>query len=622
MGLAAPFTGGAVGMFAYDLVRTMEPLGDPGPDPIGLPDLALMLSDVLVIFDHLKHTVTLLTNVYPEEGELEASYRQALQTLADVRSRLAGPVPAGRPQVPAARRPAPFRSNMSRERFEANVARIIEYIRAGDAYQVVPSQRWSAEVPVEGFSIYRGLRAVNPSPYMYFLDFGDFEIAGASPEPLITVHGRRVTTRPVAGTRPRGGNPEEDRRMAEELLSDPKERAEHVMLVDLGRNDLGRVCEYGTVTVDELMAVENYSHVMHIVSNVTGRLRPGVTALDALRSVLPAGTLSGAPKVRAMQIIDELEPVKRGGYGGAIGWVSYTGDLDTCIHIRTVVIKDGQAHVQAGGGTVADAVPEREFEESVAKAQAVMAAIELAVRQTACRAAATGGGGVSFGRRPLDGCENPFPGQPRRARAGPPGRSGRRPAAPTPPSGDPFYKPPRPFAPIGRGDPPLAQGHAVAVQRAGLHDRLPAPVPHHERDRRADRHGHDAAAPVRPRVRTAQAALLPDGRGQPDDHCAPSYTMRGGNNGGSTQWAESQEVTDGLAHGWDVVVPDYQGPRSEWAVGALEGRTTLDSIRAVEHFAPAHLDGSADAGGDDRLLGRLDPDAVGQRAGPALRARA
>jgi anthranilate synthase component 1 len=381
MGPAAPFTGGAVGMFAYDLVRTMEPLGEPGPDPIGLPDLALMLSDVLVIFDHLKHTVTLLTNVYPEEGDLDSSYRQALQTLADIRSRLAGPVPASLERSAPVRSPEPFRSNMSRERFEGTVARIIEYIRAGDAYQVVPSQRWSAEAPVEGFSIYRGLRAVNPSPYMYFLDFGDFEIAGASPEPLITVKGRILTTRPIAGTRPRGTNPDEDRRMAEELLSDPKERAEHVMLVDLGRNDLGRVCEYGTVTVDELMAVENYSHVMHIVSNVTGRMRPGVTALDALRSVLPAGTLSGAPKVRAMQIIDELEPVKRGGYGGAIGWVSYTGDLDTCIHIRTVVIKGGQAHVQAGGGTVADAVPEREFEESVAKAQAVMAAIELATRQ-------------------------------------------------------------------------------------------------------------------------------------------------------------------------------------------------------------------------------------------------
>jgi anthranilate synthase component 1 len=216
---------------------------------------------------------------------------------------------------------------------------------------------------------------------MYFLDFGDFQIAGASPEPLITVSGRRVSTRPIAGTRPRGASTEEDRRIAEELLADPKERAEHVMLVDLGRNDLGRVCEYGSVKVEEFMAVENYSHVMHIVSSVTGTLRPGVGALDALRSVLPAGTLSGAPKVRAMQIIDELEPVKRGGYGGAIGYASYAGDLDTCIHIRTVVVKDGVAHVQAGGGTVADAKPDYEYRESEAKAQAMRQAIELAVRQ-------------------------------------------------------------------------------------------------------------------------------------------------------------------------------------------------------------------------------------------------
>jgi anthranilate synthase component 1 len=274
-----------------------------------------------------------------------------------------------------------FESNLPRELFEGMVARIVEYIHAGDAYQVVPSQRWSAPVPVEAFSIYRGLRAVNPSPYMYFLDFGDFEIAGASPEPLITVNGRRVSTRPIAGTRPRGATVDEDRALAAELLADPKERSEHVMLVDLGRNDLGRVCEYGSVRVDELMAVENYSHVMHIVSNVSGTLRPGVGALDALRSVLPAGTLSGAPKVRAMEIIDELEPVKRGGYGGAIGWVSYAGDLDTCIHIRTVVVKDGVAHIQAGGGTVADAKPDFEYRESEAKARAVLEAIELAIGQ-------------------------------------------------------------------------------------------------------------------------------------------------------------------------------------------------------------------------------------------------
>jgi anthranilate synthase component 1 len=375
-----PFAGGAVGVFAYDLVRTVEPLGDPNPDTIGTPDLALMLTDALVVFDHLKHTVTVLANVYADE-DLEASYAEALEMIAGVRSRLAGPLPHPA-KPPAAGRVAPaFESNMPREQFEANVARIVEYIYAGDAYQVVPSQRWSAPVPVEAFSIYRGLRAVNPSPYMYFLDFGDFEVAGASPEPLITVSGREVATRPIAGTRPRGASAEEDRVMAQELLADPKERAEHVMLVDLGRNDLGRVCEYGSVKVGEFMAVENYSHVMHIVSSVTGTLRQGVGALDALRSVLPAGTLSGAPKVRAMQIIDELEPVKRGGYGGAIGWVSYTGDLDTCIHIRTVVVKDGVAHIQAGGGTVADAKPDYEFRESEAKARAVLEAIELAVSQ-------------------------------------------------------------------------------------------------------------------------------------------------------------------------------------------------------------------------------------------------
>src|SRR5436190_17461903 len=375
-----PFAGGAVGLFAYDLVRTVEPLGPPNPDPIGVPDLALMLTDALVAFDHLKHTVTVIANVYADD-DLDASYARAQDTIAEVRWRLAGPVPRPpRPPSPV-RSVQPLRANMSREQFEANVARIIAYIRAGDAYQVVPSQRWSGPVPVEAFSIYRGLRAVNPSPYMYFLDFGDFEIAGASPEPLITVAGRRVSTRPIAGTRPRGEAGEEDRRIAEELLADPKERAEHVMLVDLGRNDLGRVCGYGSVQVESFMAVENYSHVMHIVSSVSGELREGVGALDALRAVLPAGTLSGAPKVRAMQIIDELEPVKRGGYAGAIGSISYTGELDTCIHIRTVVVKDGVAHIQAGGGTVADAKPDYEFRESEAKARAVRQAIELAIAQ-------------------------------------------------------------------------------------------------------------------------------------------------------------------------------------------------------------------------------------------------
>jgi anthranilate synthase component 1 len=375
-----PFAGGAVGLFAYDLVRTVEPLGEPNPDPLGVPDLALMLTDAIVAFDHLKHTVTVLANVYAEE-DLERSYARARETIAEIRWRLAGPVPRPRRPPAAGRRAPEFEPNMPRERFEAMVARIIEYIRAGDAYQVVPSQRWSAPVPLEAFSIYRGLRAVNPSPYMYFLDFGDFQVAGASPEPLITVSGRRVSMRPIAGTRPRGATPDEDAAGARDLLADPKERAEHVMLVDLSRNDVGRVSAFGSVSVDDFMVVENYSHVMHIVSSVSGRLREGVPALDALRSVLPAGTLSGAPKVRAMQIIDELEPVKRGGYGGAIGYASYTGDLDTCIHIRTVVVKDGVAHVQAGGGTVADAKPDLEYLESVAKSRAVMEAIALAVRQ-------------------------------------------------------------------------------------------------------------------------------------------------------------------------------------------------------------------------------------------------
>jgi anthranilate synthase component 1 len=377
---AAPFKGGAVGLFGYDLVRAVESLQEPNPDPVGVPDLALMLTDGLLIFDHLKHTTTILVNANLDaEPDIERAYARAVAQIADVREALAGPVP--REELHARREMPAFASNMVRGEFEAMVARIVEYVFAGDVFQVVPSQRWSAPSPVAPFSIYRGLRTINPSPYMYYLDFGDFQIAGASPEPLLTVTGRHVLTKPIAGTRPRGASLEEDQRIAEELLADEKERAEHVMMVDLGRNDLGRVCDYGSVSVDALMEVETYSHVMHIVSSVSGTLREGVGALDALRSVLPAGTLSGAPKVRAMQIIDELEPVKRGGYGGAVGYLSYGGDLDTAIHIRTVVVKDGIAHVQAGGGTVADAKPEYEFDESVAKMSAAMRAIALACEQ-------------------------------------------------------------------------------------------------------------------------------------------------------------------------------------------------------------------------------------------------
>ena len=374
-----PFAGGAVGLFGYDLVRHAEPTVGPGnPDPVGTPDMALMVSDVLVAFDHLRHEVTVLANVFSED-DIDIAYSAAARAIADVRERLAAPVPEA--QGAGARSAPRFTSNIGAEGYAESVERAKEYIRAGDIYQVVPSQRWSAAAEVDAFSIYRGLRAINPSPYMYFLDFEDFEIAGASPESLVKVTGDRAEQRPIAGTRPRAETTEGDLRRAEELLADEKERAEHVMLVDLARNDLGKVCEYGTVAVDELMAVETYSHVLHIVSSVSGTLREGVTAMDALEASLPAGTLSGAPKIRAMQIIDELEHVRRGPYGGAVGYLSYTGDLDTCIYIRSVVVKDGQMHVQAGGGIVADSQAGYEVRETELKAGAVFAAIELAAAQ-------------------------------------------------------------------------------------------------------------------------------------------------------------------------------------------------------------------------------------------------
>ncbi len=373
-----PFAGGAVGLFGYDLVRIAEPaVGEPNPDPLGMPDMALMVSDVMVAFDHLRHEATILANVFVD-GDVDAAYADAVAAITEARTRLAAPAPATQGgEGPSTR----FESNVGDEGFEESVRRCVEYIRAGDAYQVVPSQRWSAPAPAQAFSIYRGLRAVNPSPYMYFLDFGDFEIAGASPESLVKVEGRTAFQRPIAGTRPRGESAAEDARRAQDLLADEKERAEHVMLVDLARNDLGRVCEYGSVSVDEMMVVETYSHVLHIVSGVSGTLAAGVAPIDALRASLPAGTLSGAPKIRAMQIIDELEPVKRGPYGGSVGYLSYSGELDTCIYIRSALVKDGWVHAQAGGGVVADSDPGYERRETEAKAGAVFQAVELARRQ-------------------------------------------------------------------------------------------------------------------------------------------------------------------------------------------------------------------------------------------------
>jgi anthranilate synthase component 1 len=382
-----PFVGGAVGCFGYDCVRHVERLPDSPPDDMGLPDMAFLLTDVFVVFDHLRHTITLLTNIFcDEEPDMDAAYKAAVGRLVGVKARLRAPIPPpkwrlDRDRAQGAEQDVQVRSNFEREEFCASVERIRDYIYAGDAFQIVLSQRFERPVDVSGFSIYRGLRAVNPSPYMYYIAFRDFEVVGSSPEPLVTVSGRRAETRPIAGTRPRGATPAEDTALAEEMLSDEKERAEHLMLVDLGRNDLGRVCRAGTVETVAFMEVERYSHVMHMVSSVVGELEDGVGATDALRAVFPAGTVSGAPKVRAMEIIDELEPTRRGPYAGAIGYLSYSGDLDTCIYIRTILVRDGKAYVQAGAGIVADSEPEREFVETENKARAMFRAIELATAQ-------------------------------------------------------------------------------------------------------------------------------------------------------------------------------------------------------------------------------------------------
>jgi anthranilate synthase component I len=386
VGMAPPaeplaFWGGAVGYFGYDLVRTVERLPDVPPDDLGLPDLVALVTGPVVVFDHLRRSLTIVVPCpLGEDADPEAAYWRTVATVAELKGRLSGPVPR-RPPREAAPLLGPVTSNFDRAGFEAAVERVREYIFAGDAFQVVPSQRFSAPMTLDPFAVYRGLRTVNPSPYMFFLETDEVTLVGSSPELLVKVEDGVVEMHPIAGSRPRGGAEEEDQRLAEELLADPKERAEHVMLVDLGRNDLGRVSETGTVRVTELMDVRRYSHVMHIESSVVGRLAPGRRASDALRATFPAGTLSGAPKVRAMEIIDELEPTKRGPYGGAVGYLGWDGGLDTCITIRTIVCRDGVAHVQAGAGIVADSVPAAEFEETQNKAAALFRAIEVAAAQ-------------------------------------------------------------------------------------------------------------------------------------------------------------------------------------------------------------------------------------------------
>ncbi len=377
------FHGGAVGFMSYDMVRFVEELPNNNEDELQLPDSFFMIAETILIFDHVNHQIKVVANAHVD-GDVDAAYADAVGKIDAMVEKLTtvSEIAAVRNKEQDAEHysdslPDP-QSNFTKSAYEDIVKRAKEYIGAGDIIQVVPSQRFSCPVSVDTFDIYRALRVVNPSPYMYYLKCNSFDIVGASPEMMVRVEDGIVQTVPIAGTRPRGKTAEEDRALEEELLSDPKERAEHVMLVDLGRNDLGRVCEYHTVKVTDLMIIERFSHVMHIVSHVVGSLRENLSAFDVIRACLPAGTLSGAPKIRAMEIIDELEPTRRGPYGGAVGYFSLSGSADTAITIRTAVIKDGIAYVQAGGGIVADSVPENEYYETVNKAWAMLTAIEMA----------------------------------------------------------------------------------------------------------------------------------------------------------------------------------------------------------------------------------------------------
>ena len=373
------FDGGLVGYFGYDTIRYIEPRlrGVEKPDPVGVPDILLMVCNDLVVFDNLSGRLTLWTHVDPAAGD---AYATAVARLEQLERRLRNAVVhasspgTGRSEVEEGH----FTSGFTEAGFKAAVTKIKEYVLAGDIMQCVPSQRMSIPYQASPLDLYRALRSLNPSPYMFFFNLDDHHVVGSSPEILTRLEDGEVTVRPIAGTRVRGRSEEEDRALEVELLADPKEIAEHLMLIDLGRNDVGRICETGSVTVTDQMSVERYSHVMHIVSNVTGRLKPGLSAMDVLRATFPAGTLSGAPKIRALEIIDELEPVKRGVYSGAVGYLSWHGNMDTAIAIRTAVIKDGELHVQAGAGIVADSVPELEWQETLNKGRAIFRAVAMA----------------------------------------------------------------------------------------------------------------------------------------------------------------------------------------------------------------------------------------------------
>ena len=374
-----PFTAGAVGFCSYDIVRQLENIGDRAKDDLQLPDCVLMFFDRLLAFDHLRRQIHIIAAADVSAESPRKAYDRAVADIDRIEERLgAGLRPRELQKSRAVRGKLQVKPVTSRKDYEQAVETAKEYIRAGDIFQVVLSQRFDFTPGVPPFDIYRALRAVNPSPYMYFLKMGDTHVLGSSPEMLVRVTGRKLEYRPIAGTRPRGRDEEEDSRLQQEMLANDKERAEHVMLVDLGRNDLGRVSEYGSVQVKDLMYVERYSHVMHIVSALEGKLRPELHALDAFTACFPAGTLSGAPKVRAMQIIEELEPTRRGVYGGSVLYADFAGNLDSCIAIRTMLMKGKKAYLQAGGGIVADSVSESEYQESLNKAKAVVRAVEAA----------------------------------------------------------------------------------------------------------------------------------------------------------------------------------------------------------------------------------------------------
>jgi anthranilate synthase component 1 len=371
------FWGGLVGFFGYDMVRFIERLPDLTP-AIDLPEARLLLTDQLLIFDNLRQTIRVVVLVTVDrETPLEGQYEGAMAAIDALIGRLRQPVPRLEGQPPAGGSP-PLISNLTRERFKDMVVKAKEYIAAGDVIQVVLSQCFSTPLRHDSFDLYRALRSINPSPYMFYLDLGDLQVVGASPEILVRLEEGRITYRPIAGTRHRGADPEEDLALEQELLADPKERAEHIMLVDLGRNDVGRVSKTGSVKVPELFTVERYSHVMHIVSQVEGELAPGKDGLEVLKSTFPAGTVAGAPKVRAMEIIEELEPTRRGPYAGAVGYLSFSGNLDFCITIRSFYIHQGRIYLQVGAGIVADSDPEKEYQETVNKAMALMRALERA----------------------------------------------------------------------------------------------------------------------------------------------------------------------------------------------------------------------------------------------------